>query len=184
MHALVMSLAVAATVAVAPSCTANAPPGSATPSSVARGPGEPTAHGGCGNTEVHTGPIPAWANGGFSDPSTGLPWAAGTPSTAIAILFATELVAGGQRPDGSSNKILWVTETSTYQLRIVARPTDGAGSPVAISQPTTNGNQVPSIVDLPTAGCWTFHLTWGATQSSSSTLQLWVLPQHTLPPAT
>jgi len=182
MHALVMTLVVAATVAVAPGCTADAPPRTAMPSVVAQSPSEPTAHGGCGNTEVHTGPIPAWANSGFSGSSTGLPWAAGTPSTAIAMLFATELVARGQRPDGSSNKILWATETSTYQLRIVARPADGAGSPVAINEPTTNGNQVPSIVDLPTPGCWTFQLTWGATQSSRSTLQLWVLPEHTLPP--
>jgi hypothetical protein len=130
---------------------------------------------------VHVGPIPTWANVGFSGSGTGLPWAAGTPSTAIAILFATELVALGQRPDGSSNKILWATETSTYQLRIVAHRADGTGSPVAINEPTTNGNQVPSIVDLPAAGCWTFHLTWGAAGSSSSTLQLWVLPPHTLP---
>jgi hypothetical protein len=183
MHALVGTLAVAAVVAVAPGCAANAPPRTATPSSVAQGPSEPTAHGGCGNTQVYTGPIPTWANSGFSDPSTAIPWAAGTPSTAIAILFATELVARGQRPDGSSNKVLWVTETSTYQLRIVARPADGTGSPIAINNPTTNGNQVPSIVDLPTAGCWTFQLTWGPAQSSSSTLHLWVLPQHTLPPA-
>ena len=183
MQALVMTLAVAATVAVAPGCTANAPPRTATPSSVAQGPSEPTAHGGCGNTQVHTGPMPTWANSGFSGSPTGLPWATGTPPTAIAIVYATELVALGQRPDGSSNKILWATETSTDQLRIVARPADGAGSPVAINNPTTNGNQVPSIVDLPAAGCWTFQLTWGAAQSSRSTLQLWVLPQHTLPPA-
>jgi len=154
MHALVGTLALAAVVAVAPGCAANAPPEKATPSSVAQPPSEPTAHGGCGNTQVRTGPIPAWANSGFSGSSTGLPWAAGTPSTAIAILFATELVARGLRPDGSANKILWATETPTYQLHIVARPVDGAGSPVAINNPTTNGNQVPpsSISPLPAAG--------------------------------
>jgi hypothetical protein len=79
MQALVMTLAVAATVAVAPGCTANAPPRTATPSSVAQGPSEPTAHGGCGNTQVHTGPMPTWANSGFSGSPTGLPWATGTP---------------------------------------------------------------------------------------------------------
>jgi hypothetical protein len=103
----------------------------------------------------------------------------------VAILFATELVAKGARPDGSSNKILWVTQTPTNQLTIVAHPLDATSPKVAINDPTnTYGNQTPSIVDLPSPGCWSFELNWGGVQTTRASLDLWVLPAGSLPSRT
>jgi hypothetical protein len=42
-------------------------------------------------------------------------------------------------------------------------------------------NGGPSIVDAPAAGCWTFRLTWGAAEATS-TIHLEVLPAGTTPP--
>jgi hypothetical protein len=102
----------------------------------------------------------------------------------VAILFAVELVAKGIRPDGSSNKILWVTQSPTDQLTIVAHPLNATGPKVAIDYPTTGGNQTPSIVDLPSPGCWSFQLKWGGVQTTRALLDLWVLPAGSVPSRT
>jgi hypothetical protein len=39
----------------------------------------------------------------------------------------------------------------------------------------------PSIVDLPTAGCWTFALSWSSNGKHTSTINLDVLPTGTVP---
>ena len=117
--AVFLAAAVAALVA---GCTAAPKPPSA-PAPLPRSTVLPTAYGGCGATHVAAGtsPPPNWALEGFNG-WPGLRWASSAPSTVVAILFATELVAKGARPDGSGNKILWVTLTPTNQLTIVAHP--------------------------------------------------------------
>lgn len=142
----------------------------------------PTGYWGCGATQVTDGasPPPAWALGGFSG-WPGIRWAASAPSSAVAILFAVQLVAKGARPDGSSNKILWVTETPTTDLTIVARPLGATNPTVTLKYPTTAGNQTPSVVDLPSPGCWSLQLHWGAVHPSSASLDLWVLPAGSAP---
>ena len=173
--AVVLAAAVAALVA---GCTAAPKPPAPLPKSTVL----PAAYGGCGVTQVAAGttPMPSWAlEGNGSAP--GPRWAASAPSTAVAILFAVELVAKGARPDGSSNKILWVTQTPTKQLTIVAHPLNAAGPKVAIDDPTAGGNQTPSIVDLPSPGCWSFQLKWGGVQTTRASLDLWVLPAGSLP---
>ena len=142
----------------------------------------PTAYGGCGATRVASGgsPPPAWALDGFGE-WPGIRWVASAPSSAVAILFAVQLVATGARPDGSSNKILWVTQTATTQLRIVARPLDASSPTVTLKYPSTAGNQTPSIVDLPSPGCWSLQLQWGTVHPSEASLDLWVLPAGSTP---
>jgi hypothetical protein len=39
----------------------------------------------------------------------------------------------------------------------------------------------PSITDVPTAGCWTFRLSWNYKGQHSSTINLQVLPAGTNP---
>jgi hypothetical protein len=170
--AMVLAVALAA---LAAGCTTTRAP---LPKSTAL----PNAYGGCGATQVTAGtsPMPAWALEGFNG-SPGPRWAWSEPSTAVAILFATELVAKGARPDGSSNKILWVTQTPTKQLTVVAHPLNAAGPRVAINDPATNGNQTPSIVDLPSPGCWFIQLSWGGSHMTRASLDLWVLPAGSVP---
>lgn len=134
--------------------------------------------GGCAGTVLTDAIPPAWAQGGWTPPQGPwtVPWAIGTGGDAVAYVFATQLVAGsGPRADGSNNKILWVVRHAPTGFNVEAHPL-GADQPVI---PIAAG---PSIVDLPTAGCWTFHLTWGAGgQSAGSTINLEVLPAGSLP---
>jgi hypothetical protein len=43
-------------------------------------------------------------------------------------------------------------------------------------------NGGPSIVDVPSPGCWTFRLSWGSSRAKS-TINLAVLPAESTPPA-
>ena len=99
-------------------------------------------------------------------------------------MFATELVAKGERPDGSANKILWLTRApiSSSQLTLRAQPADAATPVVNLKVARVEGyQQFPSIVDLPTPGCWRINISWGAGSTENSTFGLTVLPGGSLP---
>jgi hypothetical protein len=56
------------------------------------------------------------------------------------------------------------------------------GRPLGQSQPVVTIVGGPGIVDVPTAGCWTFRLSWTANGGQhTSTINLEVLPNGTLP---
>ena len=126
---------------------------------------------------------PEWARAGFTSSSgrPEYPWALGKPADAVAYLFAIQLVAGGNRPDHSNNKVLWVTQEPPGGLRIKSHPLGRSEPQVAIGGQVSNGNQVPTIVDVPTPGCWVFDLSWGQPTKHTSTIGLDVLPEETLP---
>ena len=137
------------------------------------------APGGCAGTRVTVGgAAPTWA--GFSGAGV-VPWAMGSPPDALAFLFATQLVADGLRPDGSSNKILWVTRGLARDLTIVGRPLGRSQPVVTVAGQIVNGNQLPSHVDVPTPGCWSFVVSWIRSSRQTSTIDLDVLPAGTLP---
>jgi hypothetical protein len=77
-------------------------------------------------------------------------------------LFAHPLVAPA-RPDGPNNKILWIVRLARegQPLSLDGHPLSGAGA-VTMSQPADSspGEIYPSIVDVPTPGCWHFVLRW------------------------
>src|SRR5205823_1602155 len=134
--------------------------------------------GGCAGTVLTDALPPTWAQAGWSQPQApwGVPWALGTGGDAVAYVFATQLVAGGSpRVDGTNNKVLWVAKSGPPNFVVEAHPLDAA-------QPVVTIAGGPSIVDLPTPGCWTFHLTWGLSgQTGSSTINLDVLPMGSAP---
>jgi hypothetical protein len=100
-----------------------------------------------------------------------VPWAIGTPSDAVAFLFAGQLVAGNSpRLDGTNNKILWVAKDAEWGFTV-------NGSPLGTSQPVVSVAGGPSIVDAPAAGCWTFRLSRNADGELLSTINLEVLPK-------
>lgn len=101
----------------------------------------------------------------------------GTPGDAVAFLFNTELVAGpSPLVDGTNNKILWVAHTTLSNFVVEGWPLNHSGPVVTIS-----GG--PSIVEVPTAGCWTFRLLWGPPEDPhSSIINLQALPAGSLPP--
>jgi hypothetical protein len=132
--------------------------------------------GGCAGTVVTDSEPPTWAQAGFTikKGTPWVPWALGTDGNAVAYLFARQLVAGpSPRTDGTNNKILWVLKDSSFSAV--------EGRPMGRVQPVIEIPAGPSIVDVPTAGCWTFRALWGAHKERSSTINLEVLPAGTLP---
>jgi hypothetical protein len=133
--------------------------------------------GGCAGTVLGDAAPPKWAQGGWSTTTPErwpVPWAIDTTGDAIAFVFATRLVAGASpRVDGTSNKVLWeVRNAPSFVVE---------GRPAGKSQPVVTFEGGPSIVDVPTAGCWTFRLIQRDTSGHVSTISLDALPQGSTP---
>jgi hypothetical protein len=138
-----------------------------------------TFAGGCAGTVLTDAEPPAWALGGFTlakgTPWT-LPWTLSTGGEAVAFVFARHLVAGASpRVDGTNNKVLWVAKGNPANFVVEGIPPGGTLAAV-----TVNGG--PSIVDAPSAGCWTFRMSWGQPARARTTINLDVLPAGTVPP--
>ncbi len=140
--------------------------------------------GGCAGTQVITRAAPPdWARSGFTAKPgrpRKVPWALGKPGDALAYLWARQLVAV-PRTDGASNKILWVAATSPPDM-IEGRPLGRSGPVLKVEGSPTNGNQVPTTVDVPTPGCWSFTVSWSG--GRNSIINLDVLPAGATPPRT
>jgi len=114
--------------------------------------------------------LPVWARDGFSAPKPRMPYVVGRKGRIAAILWANPLQA--PPPRDHNNKILWVSRAATLpgsDLRISAQLMSGlrpVGAPV-IRRVT--GGPGPSIIDLPSAGCWRLSLHWS---HSTDTLDL------------
>ena len=165
---LVVLAGCSATPSVSPSSsptggsTAIAPTAPATPAaSVATSPvASPDAvGGGCGTTQFFSGHGPDSALG-----LDGNPWARAQPTSAgfVAYMWAPPpdlLVASG--PDDPGSKVLWInTVVPSGRLAITAHPA-GAPSPTAtfhIDPASAPDGNYPSIIDLPTPGCWHLEL--------------------------
>jgi hypothetical protein len=119
--------------------------------------------GGCGATVAYRGAIPAWlieATG--NNAPDGLPYVVAVPAMAAGFIFGNPLRAG--HPTDPANKILWVVRTPREgaALQITVRPV-AAAAPVLHQQVPANsgpGEIYPSVVDVPTAGCWHLALGW------------------------
>ncbi len=164
-------------VMLAVGCTA--PP--TAPAHVQPGP-KAAAHsfaGGCAGTVLTDAEPPVWAQHGWSAHGAPwpVPWAFGTNDDTVAYVFATQLVAGGSpRVDGSNNKVLWEAKDSPSGAGVVVE-----ARPLGRSTPALTVAGGPSIVDVPTAGCWTFRLSWSANGQHSSIINLHALAAGMLP---
>jgi hypothetical protein len=105
--------------------------------------------------------LPVWARGGFSDPRPRMPYALGRAGKIAAILWADPLESPA--PKDHNNKILWVSRAPSVpgsDLRISAQRMAGStplGAPVSRK---VMGSPGPSIINLPSAGCWRLTLRW------------------------
>ena len=97
-------------------------------------------------------------------------WLPATPrrSEIAAVLFVSTLpdvdraviYAGGRAPEGWSTKFLWSSPRSRGDLELAGRRLDGTGSfrqrlhSASSTDPPVTGDVYPSIVNIPTAGCW------------------------------
>lgn len=104
--------------------------------------------------------LPEWARAGFSDPQPRAPYVTSGSGELVAILFTDALYAPPRQDQ--ANKILWVTPIPNSPfgpLKIVAQR-ERTSEAVAREVP---GGPGPSIIDLPTPGCWHLTLQWGQT---------------------
>jgi hypothetical protein len=158
---------------------------SSQPTSQAKASPTPAVHtfaGGCAGTVLTDAEPPAWAQGGWTHTKGtpwAVPWALGTQGNTVAYVWGVPLVAGvSTTATVNSNKINWESKdypAGSSSMMVEGRPL-GQTQPVV---PIANGG--PSIVDVPTAGCWTFRLTWNANGQHSSTINLEYLPAGKLP---
>jgi hypothetical protein len=96
----------------------------------------------------------------------------------VAYVFARQLVAGASpRADGSQNKVLWEAKDHPTGEGVLVE-----ARPAAQPQPVLAIAGGPSITDVPSAGCWTFTLSWSSRSGRrSSAISLDVLPAGTNP---
>jgi hypothetical protein len=133
----------------------------------------------CAATIVHYGPDEG-AQAGLAQ----LPWIAASPSSSgvVGHLFYYDrsniwkmgrlprlrMYSGGQSPDGRvSMKILWELlgrGTPPPILGVQAKRLDGSGSfSQELPSTSSDAEQFPSIIDVPTPGCWRLTLKAGTT---------------------
>jgi hypothetical protein len=151
-------------------CSNTTPSSKVTPASTPPAANAISAPGGCGSTQAHKGGVPAWVEvaGAHNNPDF-LPYVITDPPIAAAFLWASPLRAG--HPENPSNKILWVVGPlrDGADLRITGHPAGALTPTIRTSQPANSapGEIYPSIVDVPTAGCWHFDLSWAGHRATA-----------------
>lgn len=117
--------------------------------------------GGC--PPLQTAVLPSWARAGFTEPEPRMPFVTSASGHMLGIVFADPLVSPALPNLG--NKILWVTDdpAPAGEALHIAGVVEGG---TATMQATVDGGPGPSIIDVPTAGCWHFALTWGTHRDS------------------
>jgi hypothetical protein len=112
-------------------------------------------------SQVKVGVLPQWARTGFSDPKPRMPYELGRAGDIAALVWGFPLLS--PPPRTHNNKILWVSRVTPQpgsDLRIAAQRMQGThplGVPVSR---TVMGGPGPSIINLPTSGCWRLTLRW------------------------
>jgi hypothetical protein len=106
------------------------------------------------------GLLPTWARGGFSDPSTRMPHVLGRSQRIVAILFGYPLLSPPS--PRRNNKILWVAHRTpnASALKIRAQRMSGSSTLGAPATRKVSGGPGPSVVNLPSPGCWRLTLSW------------------------
>ena len=103
--------------------------------------------------------LPRWARSGFSGPKPSVGYVLGDSGNIAAIMFVSHHSLSSPPVAGQNNKILWAARVGAVEgpLQIKAA-LGGTGQTVTRTVDPAPG---PSIIDLPSPGCWSFDLTWG-----------------------
>jgi len=101
-------------------------------------------------------------------PPSGVPYALSQHGNVAAILFGNPLRSG--HPTGHSNKILWIVREprNGQPLHVTARALHLASPAVRVvdAADSSPGEIYPSILDVPTRGCWHLMLQWGGNRAT------------------
>jgi hypothetical protein len=109
--------------------------------------------------QLPVSPLPAWARAGFSPAGQAMPHVLGEAGNIVAILWASRDALHSPPLQDRSNKILWVSRIPLPGPDPLVIKATLAGS-ARIATVSVPGGPGPSIIDLPTSGCWTLHLSW------------------------
>ena len=101
--------------------------------------------------------LPTWARAGFTPPAQPMPYVMSDSGDIVAILWAEHDPLQVPPAADRNNKILWVSRVGGGELHIRAT-LESSDETVTRS---VAGGPGPSIIDLPSPGCWSFDLTWG-----------------------
>jgi hypothetical protein len=137
--------------------------GTTTSAAVSSVPPAPTS---CTGTVTAQASVPpGWVDvaGGHNNP-TEVPFTIDRSQSVAGFVFGYPLRAG--HPENPANKILWVVRAPRggSDLTITAHPLGAVTPVVKVVEPANSGpgEIYPSIVDVPTAGCWVLDLAWGS----------------------
>ena len=88
-----------------------------------------------------------------------MPHVLGEAGNIVAILWASRDALHSPPLQDRTNKVLWVSRLPLAgPAPLVIKATlAGSARTATVSVPGGSG---PSVIDLPTSGCWTFHLRW------------------------
>jgi hypothetical protein len=115
---------------------------------------------------ISTAPLPAWT--ATASPPSGVPHALSPRRDVAAVLFGSPLTAPPRKD--RNNKILWIVRTprNGRPLKVTATPIRQSKPVVRVQVPadSTPGEIYPSIIDVPTPGCWRFQLEWAGHRST------------------
>lgn len=123
---------------------------------------QPAAASACASAVVY-GSLPTWARSGFNPPSVAMPHVLGARGDIVAVLWARHDPLVTPTPPDRGNKILWVSKlplSGGSSLQITARQLIGVTAVGSVQRRTVAGGPGPSLIDMPTAGCWQFTLRW------------------------
>ena len=118
----------------------------------------------CAATPVHAGALRD-----ASPALSSVPWVYGSPGIAGFVFgvpraaASLELPTNGKWADGQAAKVLWWARKRATTRVIVIRGTslDGGGTFLEKFPAASSGGGYPSIVDIPTEGCWRLDVTIG-----------------------
>jgi hypothetical protein len=142
-------------------CTGPTSPGptSTAPRVAAPTPTPSEVPGGCRSTPLGVGALPDWTA------SAGVPggvWLMSHEGNLVGVVFGHPLKAP-PLSTGGQNKILWIAREprNGSDLVLTLRPT-GGGDAVTVQETANSGpgEIYPSIVDVPTPGCWQAVAEW------------------------
>ena len=113
------------------------------------------------HSQVRHDVLPVWMRAGFSGPKPRVPYAVGQRGAIGAVVFGWPLKSPPL--EHRSNKILWVprhTPKTLAALWIRLQLMDGDRAVGAPVRKIIAGGPGPSIVDVPSAGCWRMSFSW------------------------
>jgi hypothetical protein len=113
------------------------------------------------HSQIRHDVLPVWMRSGFSDPKPRVPYSVGHRGAIGAVVFGWPLKSPPLA--NRSNKILWVPRRASKSfaaLWIRLQLMEGERSVGAPIRKIIQGGPGPSIVDVPSAGCWRLTFSW------------------------